>query len=124
MFSNRTTGEKIRFYRQRKKISARELGEQVGVTAQAILQYERSEREPNKETINKIAIALDLNPMELMFDMHNTSPASREVGREDSFYKWLGLSNHKVSFDEALEIEQEVLKYVDFLFYKKSQGNG
>lgn len=123
MINNRPLGDKIRFYRQRKKLSARELGEQLGITAQAILQYERGEREPNQDTIKNIALALDLNPLELMFDMENASPASRKVSRENAFSKWLGLSGYKVSFDKAIEIQDEVQKYVDFLFYKESQGN-
>lgn len=53
-------GELIRNYRKRKKLTMKELGQKVGVSEQAISQYERSIRTPNVITLQKICSELNL----------------------------------------------------------------
>ena len=52
-------GENIRKIRKSKKMSGEALGTSVGVSPQAILQYERGVREPKKEMLERIATALE-----------------------------------------------------------------
>ena len=52
-------GDNIRRIRKSKKMSGETLGTSVGVSPQAILQYERGVREPKKEMLEKIATALN-----------------------------------------------------------------
>lgn len=61
-------GDNIRKYRkENKKMSAKELANKVGLkSAQAILQYERGDRTPNIETLNKIATALNVEVQDLL----------------------------------------------------------
>lgn len=51
-------GENIKQLRKNKGLTQKELGELVGVKAITIRKYESNEREPNVDTLNKIATAL------------------------------------------------------------------
>lgn len=64
------SGEAIRKFRQKKKLTQKELGNALGVSAQMIAQYETGKRNPKFETLARIAMALnvsifDLSPSEL-----------------------------------------------------------
>ncbi|RXM57315.1 helix-turn-helix domain-containing protein [Clostridium tetani] len=54
-------GKQIRKERLKKNITMKQLGEMVGVSEQAISQYERDIRTPNDKTLKLIAEALDVN---------------------------------------------------------------
>lgn len=61
------TGIKIRNIRKQCKLSAKELANKIGLkSAQAILQYERGEREPNIDTLKSIASALQVSINDLI----------------------------------------------------------
>lgn len=53
-------GKNIRKIRKEKKISSRYIANYIGCSQQAILQYERGERTPSIDILNKIAEALDV----------------------------------------------------------------
>ncbi len=53
--------ERIKKIRRQKGFSQTELGERIGVSQQVITNYERGIREPNIETLLKIAGALDVS---------------------------------------------------------------
>lgn len=57
---------KIKEYRRKKGISQSELAKMVNISTGAIGHYEIGAREPNLETITKIAIVLDVNPTDLI----------------------------------------------------------
>jgi DNA-binding XRE family transcriptional regulator len=54
-------GSKIRELRKSKNLTQKELGNKVGLSEQAISQYERDERQPNIEILSKIAASLGTN---------------------------------------------------------------
>lgn len=54
------TGELIRKYRKEKKLTMKELGKKIGVSEQAISQYERGVRNVNLETLIKLSDALNV----------------------------------------------------------------
>ena len=66
---------RIRELRQKQGLTMKELAEKVGVTEQAISQYERNIRKPNIETLNKIASALNVSSKDLI-----VIPADRYYG--------------------------------------------
>lgn len=66
---------RIRELRQKQGLTMKELAEKVGVTEQAISQYERNIRKPNTETLNKIASALNVSSKDLI-----VMPADRYFG--------------------------------------------
>lgn len=62
------TGESIRHFRKEKGLTQKELGELLGVSPQMIAQYERGVRNPKKETLQKIAAALNVSPYDFFND--------------------------------------------------------
>ena len=65
MFTNKelnTIGKRIKYAREKKKISLRKLSEMTGKTFQLLHQYENGERSPKAENIEIIAKALDASP--------------------------------------------------------------
>lgn len=59
-------GENIRKIRKEKNKSAKYIAEKVGCSTQAILQYERGERNPSINTLEKICNALNVNLMDII----------------------------------------------------------
>ena len=59
-------GENIRKLRKNKKLTLKDLGLKVDLSEQAIGQYERGDRTPNLEILNKIAEALDVSSFEFL----------------------------------------------------------
>lgn len=56
-----TTGERIQQARKQAKLTQKELGEKLGVSASMIAQYENDLRMPKIETLQKIAAALNVD---------------------------------------------------------------
>ncbi|MBE6922968.1 MAG: helix-turn-helix domain-containing protein [Ruminococcaceae bacterium] len=67
-----TTGERIQKARKKSKMTQKELGEKLGVSASMIGQYENDLRKPKFETIQRIAEALGVHPSQLdeTLDIH------------------------------------------------------
>ncbi len=60
-------GENIKIYRERKKLTQRELGDRIGKTWEMISRYERGESSPLKQ-LNTLADALNVDPRDLLKD--------------------------------------------------------
>ena len=59
-------GENIKSNRLKKKLTQKKLAETIGVSTITIQNYENNRREPNIETLNKIANSLDIPVSELL----------------------------------------------------------
>ena len=59
-------GENIRYIRKKKKLTLKALGIKVGLSEQAIGQYERGDRKASIEVLDKIAAALDVSINDLL----------------------------------------------------------
>lgn len=59
-------GNNIKTARKRLKITQKELATRLGIAEITIRKYENGDREPNLETIEKLALALDITPYELL----------------------------------------------------------
>ena len=59
-------GNNIKTARKRLKITQKELATRLGIAEITIRKYENGDREPNLETIEKLAIALEVTPYELL----------------------------------------------------------
>ena len=59
-------GSSIKEYRQKKNWTQKQLADAIGVSYQQISQYERGERNPKIETLQKIVDALDCNLMDII----------------------------------------------------------
>lgn len=72
------TGIRIKNTRKEKNMTLQQLANIIGCTPQLISQYETGKRQPKKETIEKIAKALNVDPFSLYtFDM-----ASDELSKD------------------------------------------
>lgn len=61
-------GSKMKHFRQQKKLTQKKLGELCGLSEGMIRQYELGLRNPKIETIQKIAVALEVSPNRLSDD--------------------------------------------------------
>lgn len=88
-------GVKIRSIRKQRKMSARELASKIDLkSAQAVLQYERGEREPNLDTLKKIALALEVS----LYDLIDIEYAQKE--------------NYKSTFNMLIDSENDETKCI------------
>ena len=75
-------GEKIRLERKNNKITMEELGAKIGLTAQAISNYERGERRPSFKILSKIADVLDVPLSDLTECIQKQAPLSEYTTEE------------------------------------------
>lgn len=67
-----TIGERIKDSRMQKGIKQKELAEKAEISVNALINYEKNKRNPPLGVIDKIALALDIEPFELVYG--NESP--------------------------------------------------
>lgn len=84
-----TTGERIRTARKKAGLTQRELGKRLGLSFQSIAQWENDLRNPKRETLQRIALALNVPISELcsdelmeVFDMSDRSHKLFEETRD------------------------------------------
>lgn len=65
-------GEKIKLYRERKKLTQEQLGNLIGVKGATITRYEKGDRQPKIEQFSKLAEALGCLPVDLLDDDTST----------------------------------------------------
>lgn len=111
---------RIRELRQKQGLTMKELAEKVGVTEQAISQYERNIRKPNFDMLNKIASALNVSVKDLI-----VVPADKYFGittgiaqdiKELSEKNELKMSWEEIkgfTVDEFLEIADFSTRFID-----------
>ena len=61
-----SVGKNIKNIRQSKSISREDLSNALNLSVHAIAKYEQGQREPNIDTLNKIAVALDVSVNDLL----------------------------------------------------------
>ena len=59
-------GDEIKKFRKLKNLTQQELGDLIGLSGVTIMRYEKDQREPSKDVIQKIANALETTPIKLM----------------------------------------------------------
>lgn len=64
-------GERIKFYRKQKKLTQQQLANKSEVALMSIQRYERNERQPNIETLLKIATILETSVTDLVGSENN-----------------------------------------------------
>lgn len=71
-----TTGQRIKAARTKVGLTQKELGAKLGVSESFIAQYETDKRKPKKETLKKIAEALDVYYLDLYGDAESKEIAA------------------------------------------------
>lgn len=100
-------GENIKQFRKNKKITQKELGELIGVKAITIRKYESNEREPNIETLNKIATALGVTINDLV---KNEEKASNKNSIGIRFLDMNKLGNEK---EQIIKVVEEMYEFIN-----------
>lgn len=77
-------GEKIKDYRKKSGLSQKELGQKLNVSQQHIAQYESGKRIPKLDTIQKIAVALNISVNDLLESPLDDSPLYRAFKNNDA----------------------------------------
>lgn len=95
------TGELIRKYRKEKKMTMKDLGEIVGVSEQAISQYERGLRKVSLEILIKISSALSVSVNDLS---EKKSTFSQEILKNEFIDK--GISLDKVATESGVKLSE------------------
>ena len=115
-------GDKIRKYRIDAGQTQQQLAERIGVATITIRQYELGKREPNLETLQKIAEALGVEPWQLMgYDgsirvdtgKHSDKPLSEQIEDLHKAMQRLGEA-FKPTDDEMLKMNcNAVFSYME-----------
>ena len=101
----------LEFYRKKKNISQRELGEKVGVSGAYICQVENNQTKVSLETLNKIAEVLEVSPEKLNLIDDNNEPFNSlfkyeslegKEGLRFELYDWL--KSKRLSVRQALDL--------------------
>ncbi len=106
------TGSKIKEARKSKKLSQAELGSLIGTTGASIMRYEKGQRKPSKEIIEKIALALDVSPATLLgwdeFDKKYPN-MGKEVKQRESFIGYL----ESIGYGYCSDIDKVVDSHIE-----------
>lgn len=94
-------GSQIKYYRQTLNMNQAELGEALGVSAQAVSKWENNKAEPDSSTLLKMCDILDIDANTLLAH-GNTNSQFRET-----LYRRPGM---RILFDAAKDAPDEVLQ--------------
>lgn len=95
-------GENIKNIRKEKGLTQAELGEKLSVSQQMIGQYENGKNSPQMDTLKKIAMALEVNIVDLMGISDYLNSVENEMRQSTNFYDYLASLGYII-----LEIEHE-----------------
>lgn len=112
-----TTGERIKAARKKAGITQAELALRLDIPFQSISQWERDIRKPKKETILRIANALNIHPAELSVDIFDETLLSLLQGDYASAeeFRTAFLSN-KIAFARLIDhTDRMLIQYYDML---------
>lgn len=89
-----TVGENIKRMRKEHGLTQEELGKKIDVSGVAIMRYEKGQREPKLETIEKIANALEVSSYELQGITSND--ILKSLSDTTSFYNYLHALGYEI----------------------------
>ena len=92
-------GDKIRLLREKEKISRDELALKLGLTYHALAKYETNDREPDHETLRKIADFFHVSIDYLL----GKKPTKEEVKDIEKIFKSLPLEEQKAFMKKLLD---------------------
>lgn len=121
----------IRTIRKQKGLTIKDVAKIVGVSEQAISQYERGIREPNLSTIDKIAEALEVTRLDLLettYKVNNTRVSITEEHINDSIKSQEMRTiknllddmniNEELSENESKILLKQIKLFIEFEIYK------
>ncbi|MBU5436391.1 helix-turn-helix domain-containing protein [Tissierella sp. MSJ-40] len=112
-------GDRIKFFKDKKQLSTKQLSELTGLTAAYLSMIENNKRtNPSKETIEKLANALEV-PIEELFKEGQNINEPEEINslEEEKSFKTIAAHFDGIEFTE--EEEEEINNYIEFLLSKR-----
>lgn len=124
----------IKFQRKKANFTQKELADKLGVTIRTIQNYESGKREPNFETLIKIAAALNVSLEELIsvpatkeviekwdneIDVMKLQEDAKVAGAIDLLLKEKGHNIKDFTEEEFEKIKNSLLEYLDTIAYMK-----
>ncbi len=110
-------GDRIRYQRELRNLSRKELSEKSGVAEVSISQYELDKRKPRIEQLTKIANALNVDVSFLITEeSYPDENYQKLLETSEPIYKYLDSLGYKI------ELEQEEFKLGEMIGYKPT-GN-
>lgn len=101
-----TIGERIRNFRNEKKLTQKQLGEKCGIDEANIRKYELGKQNPKIETLRKIAIALEVYTIDLLYDEEQSSEIKRQNFAELSMHF---INENLLELPDDVEITGDIL---------------
>lgn len=118
-------GQRLRSLREGKKITQKELSKVLNVSESAVGMYERGEREPNFETVDKIANFFDVQADYLLGRANDPSPTithNKELAAESDIYiAYLGGPPEEMDEEEAEHLKRELEMFRAFKEKRKKE---
>ena len=59
-------GEKIKYFRKKKNLTQDKLGQKIGLSGVAIMRYEKEQRRPSKDIVEKMADVFGISPDDIL----------------------------------------------------------
>lgn len=112
MKSEKSIGESIREIRKSKKMTMKELGEKIGLSEQAIGNYERGDRQPNIKILNKIIDALGIKITDLIDD---TIPFNERKEFTVNYVRGMAESTLETVAEQTKETKEIIKKHKELL---------
>lgn len=112
-------GEKIRKLRKEKGMTQKELSAKLGTTPQNLAQYENGKRNPKIETLQKIADALNVNPLCLRGDI--TDEYLQAIQNNDIDLRTAYLTVFKDCYGYDVDISRD--EHGMFYIFKDNESN-
>lgn len=110
-------GDRIRYQRELRNLSRKELSEKSGVAEVSIAQYELDKRKPRIEQLTKIANALNVDVSFLITEESYPDENYQDwLEKSEPIYKYLDSLGYKI------ELEQEEFQLGEMIGYKPT-GN-
>ncbi|MDE5698215.1 MAG: helix-turn-helix domain-containing protein [Lachnospiraceae bacterium] len=101
-----TIGERIKKFRNEKKLTQKQLGEKCGIDEANIRKYELGKQNPKIETLRKIALALEVYTIDLLYDEEQSSEIKRQNFAELSMHY---ISKNLLELPNDVEITEDIL---------------
>lgn len=134
-------GDRISYLREKANLTQDQLAKKIGITRAALSHYEKNRREPDFETIEKIARFFDVSLDYLLGRTDDPTPKVSNLDepglkslemellqmiREknlttEQLEELQKLATHLLHMDPTTEQLKEMQKFADFLLHKKDQ---
>ena len=112
-----TTGERIKAARKKAGMTQAELALKLDIPFQSISQWERDIRKPKKETIAKIADALNIHPVELSSEIFDEALLSLLQGDYETAEEFrAAFLSKRIAFARLTDdTDQRLIQFYDML---------